>query len=555
MANTFFKLDSVTVGAGGAASVTFSNIPRTYTDLVVKYSTRCSGSGQFQSVFLRMNGDSSAVYSGSRFWYYSGFASSYYTGSTSNNMNWTSGSTATANTFGTGEITIPNYISSSGKSFSSELMSESNSTTEVVTGIASGLYATTVPITSLTVIGETSFVQNSTFTLYGVFNADVSSAPSTPNIGTATASDASASVTFTGVANAASYTMTSSPGSITATGTTSPITVTGLTNGTAYTFTCVANNPFGSSASSAASNSVTPVAPPVPIPLLGAWTTAGTTTPGAAADAYYGVSLVSGEPRVFAFAGSRSNDSYYNNGAGGTWTASGAARPTGQGLGSSSKSMTNSGLFYTYGGDTGTQNLVYSTQTGSSWTSQNAVNYNAGWSDGCYFTQSGNHHLIAVADYSTGTPAGRATIASDGSLSWGGITSYPVYASAPRFARLTSVAIGMGGFTSTSLSATRADVYSYNSAGNSWTSQTSLPFTPNGGYIPAFSLTGNLDSRIYVSQASGTQLWSRGDSSGTWRNETAVPSAWSVGWGTVSSTGTLRVQVSSTTSTHFQTVA
>jgi hypothetical protein len=52
--------------------------------------------------------------------------------------------------------------------------------------------------------------------------------------------------------------MTSTPGSITETGATSPITVSGLTSGTAYTFKVKSNNPFGSSAESAASNSVTP---------------------------------------------------------------------------------------------------------------------------------------------------------------------------------------------------------------------------------------------------------------------------------------------------------
>lgn len=91
--------------------------------------------------------------------------------------------------------------------------------------------------------------------------------PDAPTIGTATAGDKQATVTFTppaydGGSPIISYTVTSSPGGITASGASSPITVTGLTNGTAYTFTVAATNAVGTGASSAASNSVTPVGVP-----------------------------------------------------------------------------------------------------------------------------------------------------------------------------------------------------------------------------------------------------------------------------------------------------
>jgi hypothetical protein len=90
--------------------------------------------------------------------------------------------------------------------------------------------------------------------------------PGAPTIGTATAGDASASVTFTAPTNnggsaITSYTVTSSPGSLTGTGASSPITVSGLTNGTAYTFTVTATNATGTGPASAASNSVTPALP------------------------------------------------------------------------------------------------------------------------------------------------------------------------------------------------------------------------------------------------------------------------------------------------------
>jgi hypothetical protein len=87
--------------------------------------------------------------------------------------------------------------------------------------------------------------------------------PDPPTIGTATAGNGQATVTFTapvnpGMSAIIDYTVTSSPGGLTATGASSPLTVTGLTNGTGYTFKVTARNTQGSSDPSSDSNSVTP---------------------------------------------------------------------------------------------------------------------------------------------------------------------------------------------------------------------------------------------------------------------------------------------------------
>ena len=94
-------------------------------------------------------------------------------------------------------------------------------------------------------------------------NCVTATVPGAPTIGTATAGNAQATVTFTppasnGGSAITGYTVTSNPGSIVGTGTASPITVTGLVNGTAYTFTVTATNAIGTGPASAASNSVTP---------------------------------------------------------------------------------------------------------------------------------------------------------------------------------------------------------------------------------------------------------------------------------------------------------
>jgi hypothetical protein len=86
--------------------------------------------------------------------------------------------------------------------------------------------------------------------------------PNAPTIGTATAGNTNASVTFTAPSNIGGgaitgYRVISSDG-ISATGSSSPITVTGLTNGTAYTFRVIAINSYGESVLSSSSNSATP---------------------------------------------------------------------------------------------------------------------------------------------------------------------------------------------------------------------------------------------------------------------------------------------------------
>ena len=90
-----------------------------------------------------------------------------------------------------------------------------------------------------------------------------STGPGAPTIGTATAGNAQAVITFSppasdGGSAITGYTVTSNPGNIIGLGSTSPITVTGLTNGTVYTFSVIATNANGNSSPSSASNSVTP---------------------------------------------------------------------------------------------------------------------------------------------------------------------------------------------------------------------------------------------------------------------------------------------------------
>ena len=159
-------------------------------------------------------------------------------------------------------------LSSTASATSSLTVSFTSSTTGVCT-ITSGGALTFVTAGSCTIdadqAGNTAWNAATTATQTFTVNAVV---PGAPTIGTATAGDTQATVTFTAPAStggaaiiASGYHVTASPGGANATGSSSPITVTGLTNGIAYTFTVTATNSAGTGSASAASNSITPASP------------------------------------------------------------------------------------------------------------------------------------------------------------------------------------------------------------------------------------------------------------------------------------------------------
>ena len=168
MANTYTFIASSTVSSN-TASITFSSIPQTYTDLVIKASPRVTAVATAWSVLISFNGSTSNFSSIRLYGAGSGNGAS---GSSGRYVLAAPGSTSTSSTFNNGEIYIPNYTSSNYKSYSSDDVSENNAT-EAYANLTGGLWSDTAAITSISLTSESpeNLVTNSTFYLYGISNA------------------------------------------------------------------------------------------------------------------------------------------------------------------------------------------------------------------------------------------------------------------------------------------------------------------------------------------------------------------------------------------------
>ena len=163
MPNTFTKIASNTVGSGGVATVTFSSIPATYTDLLVKVSARTNRTEIDDLLDIRPNGSTS----NRTFRFVRGDGSV----ATSDVINraYINSASSTATSFSNTEIYFPNYSGATNKSISIDSVLENNAT-EAYAALQAMLWSDVTAISSLVfapLIG-TSFNQYSTFYLYGI---------------------------------------------------------------------------------------------------------------------------------------------------------------------------------------------------------------------------------------------------------------------------------------------------------------------------------------------------------------------------------------------------
>lgn len=171
MAVTYKLIQTITVGAGGAASIDFTSIPQTYTDLVILITGRTNQAATISNLLLQFNGDTAANYNSYDMWGNgsavqndTALSAAYiYAGPV------LSGSVSSTSIFGNAAAYIPNYTGSTSKPVSIDGVTEDNSTTRY-TVFHAGRWSGTAAITSIKIFsgGSANLVQYSSASLYGI---------------------------------------------------------------------------------------------------------------------------------------------------------------------------------------------------------------------------------------------------------------------------------------------------------------------------------------------------------------------------------------------------
>lgn len=174
MANTYELIQTITLSSG-QSSISFSSIPQTYTDLLLKTSIRdANSSDNFSNDVLRFNNDTGNNYN--RYSFRSSGASTDSASSTGFNYivyQYQNGGTATTNAFGSSEVYIFGYTASTNKLVLYHASQETNSTSPVYQTLHSAAWLSSSAINTITItsLNSFNFVQYASASLYGIKNS------------------------------------------------------------------------------------------------------------------------------------------------------------------------------------------------------------------------------------------------------------------------------------------------------------------------------------------------------------------------------------------------
>ena len=171
-AGDFESIATVTVGAGGSSSITFSSISSDFTHLQIRAINRKTG-GSWGQTRLTFNSDTGNNYA-QHFLY--GDGSSATSGNNGNPINWISGgietgTTQSASVFASYVIDILDY-KNTNKYKTARSLGGADNNGSGYSWFSSGVWMNTNAITSITLTPENNnYAQYSHFALYGIKSA------------------------------------------------------------------------------------------------------------------------------------------------------------------------------------------------------------------------------------------------------------------------------------------------------------------------------------------------------------------------------------------------
>lgn len=169
MAYTYTLISSTTL-TSATTTITFSSIPQTYTDLVLKLSARGTDGFQSQDIYLLPNSSTSSQ---------TNISLALNSTTVSSAVNYQLGrfigfapsTTSVANSFSNTEVYIPNYTVTGSKPMNSfSTRPDTTASRQNITALAK-LNQATAAITSLQVVSPSNFEVGSSFYLYGIKNS------------------------------------------------------------------------------------------------------------------------------------------------------------------------------------------------------------------------------------------------------------------------------------------------------------------------------------------------------------------------------------------------
>lgn len=164
----FESIATVTVGAGGSSSITFSSIPSTYKHLQLRYIVRSDRAVSLDSIDARFNGVGTTVSTSYHGLYGDGSTAGAYNGTLTRDVSLAlcAGASAPSNVFSASIVDILDYATANKNRVTRTLNGQDFNGSGQVRLVSAGWYDTAA-INQIVLVCGGNFVQYSSFALYG----------------------------------------------------------------------------------------------------------------------------------------------------------------------------------------------------------------------------------------------------------------------------------------------------------------------------------------------------------------------------------------------------